>query len=69
MQVANSIADIRATPFFSKFTEDQIKAQIKVNAEGLRKMENRAKLTGKKVGGFTSEELHTMASRYENMLK
>jgi hypothetical protein len=68
MKVAQSISDIKAVPFFSQFTEEQIKKQVKANAEGLRKMEARAIEKGKKVGGFTADQLAEMASRYEKML-
>lgn len=69
MTTATSIQDIRKVPFFSQFTEEQIRKQVKANAEGLRKMEAKAVKTGKKVGGYTADQLNQMASRYENMLK
>lgn len=68
MNACTTIAEIKAIPFWSKFTEEQIRKSVKSSAEGLRKMEAIAIKKGKKVGGFTAEELNTMATRYENML-
>lgn len=61
--------EIRQVPFYSQFSDEQIKRQVKANAEGLRKMEARALQTGKKVGGFTADQLSEMAVHYEKLAK
>jgi hypothetical protein len=69
MNQCKSIADIKAIPFWSQFSEEQIKASVKRSAEGIRTMQAKALSTGKKVGGFTSDQLEEIAFNYENMLK
>jgi hypothetical protein len=57
MQPSNSISEIKAVPFFSQFTDAQIRAQVKKSLEGIQIMEGKAIATGKKVGGFTVSQL------------
>jgi hypothetical protein len=46
--------------FFAQFTDEQIKAQYKKNAEGIRQMLNKAISTGKKVNGYYAYQLEEM---------
>lgn len=68
MTPAKTIAEIRAVRFFSNFTDEQIRNHVRDNAVALRGMEQRAKKTGKKVGGYTAATLNEYATNYENML-
>lgn len=43
---------------------ERIKEQYKANAEGLKKMYEKAVYTGKKVNGYTSKELQEMYYKY-----
>jgi DNA uptake protein ComE-like DNA-binding protein len=65
---AKSIADIKAVPFFSQFTDEQIIVQLKKNIETLEVMKAKADKTGKKVGGNTSEQLAELIQNYKNII-
>lgn len=54
--------------FFSNFTTEQIRAQYARNAEGLRFMLNKARIskTGK-CNGYTVAELEEKVQRYEHL--
>lgn len=43
---------------------ERIKEQYLANAQGLEKMYNKAIATGKKVNGYTTEQLEAMAAEY-----
>lgn len=45
-------------------TLEQVDAQYAANAEGFREMYNKAKQTGKKVGGYTANQLHKQWKYY-----
>lgn len=68
MKTATSIADIKALPFFAQFTDEQVKRVLANNAKQIRGMHAKAVATGKKVSGYTAEELDADATRYEKML-
>lgn len=57
------------TTFFSQFTEFQIKNQYKQNLIGLQKMLDKAKLTGKKVNGYTQSQLEEYVLKYTELAK
>lgn len=65
---AKSIQDIKNVPFFSQFTDEQIRAQVQKSLEGIEGMKARAIKTGKKVGGFTVAELDEMITNYKTIL-
>jgi ABC-type enterochelin transport system substrate-binding protein len=50
-------------------TVEQAKAQYKANGEQLRKMESKAKATGKKVNGYAQERLAAYAKQMEECSK
>ena len=60
---------MKTTTFFSQFTDEQIKRQYKSNLEGLTKMLNKAILTGKKVNGYTTDQLSAMVEQYTELAK
>ena len=64
---AKSIADIRAVPFFSQFTEEQIRAQVRRSLEGVEVMRARAIKTGK-YAGFTLAQILEMIENYKKIL-
>lgn len=43
---------------------ERIKEQYLANAQGLEKMYNKAITTGKKVNGYTAEQLKSMTAQY-----
>ncbi len=47
----------------------QIKKQYAVNLAGLKRMLDKAKLTGKKVNGYTEEQLVKMVEKYSKLAK
>lgn len=53
--------------FFSQFTTEQLKAQYRKNLEGLKKMLEKAKATGKKVNGYTEQQLSEIVSQFESL--
>lgn len=48
-------------------TIERLKEQYKANAEGMERMYNRAIQTGKKVGGFTSDQLKAKVEEFKNL--
>jgi hypothetical protein len=68
MNVAKSISEIRTIPFFAQFSEDQIRKQIEGNLKGVESMLEKAKRTGKKVNGFTAEQIEVMVNNYKTIL-
>lgn len=56
-------------PFFNQFSREQIKKQYAKNAEGLKQMEEKALRTGKKVNGFTFEQLYESRIRFQELAK
>lgn len=48
---------------------EKLKAHLAENAKGLREMYNKSIATGKKVNGYTSDQLLVMAERYEKNAK
>jgi hypothetical protein len=46
-------------------TVEQARAQLRANAEGLRRMEAKARASGKKQGGYTAAELKDLADACE----
>jgi hypothetical protein len=69
MKVSESIADIKSMPFFSQFTDEQLRTQISRNISGVEEMRNRAIKTGKNVGGFSVSHLTEMVNSYKTILK
>lgn len=55
--------------FWDQFTQEQLKAQYKANADGLKKMLDKAKLTGKKVNGYTQDQLQEHYEKYLELSK
>lgn len=69
MEVAKSIADIKAVPFFSQFTEAQIRKQVERSKEGIEFLLAKAISTGKKANGYTVEQLKESIANYDRILK
>ena len=65
----NSLAELRQQwPMLSQFSDDQLRAQYKANAEVFAKMATKGRATGrKKVGGFTLAELDELQEFYNKM--
>lgn len=55
--------------FFNQFTPQQIKNQYRSNYSGLVKMRDKALLTGKKVNGYTLDQLNNMVAKYKELSK
>ena len=55
--------------FYDQFTVESMRETYRINAEGLRRMEAKAKITGKKVSGYTLAQLTESAERYEFLSK
>lgn len=53
--------------YFTQFTPEQIQAGYARNAAGLRRMLARAEATGRKVGGYTADELRASVADYERL--
>ena len=53
--------------FFSQFTADQLRAGYARNAQSLRGMADKAQRTGRKVNGFTFDDLNEKATTYERL--
>lgn len=48
---------------------DQLKKQYAANAEGLNRMYEKAKATGKKVNGYTESQLLELVNKYRELAK
>jgi len=46
---------------------DQLNAQYKENAAGLKRMRDKAVMTGKKVNGYTEVQLNELVNKYEKL--
>jgi len=53
--------------FFDQFTPEQIKNQYRKNYNGLVQMQTKARETGKKINGFTLEQLNTFVEKYKKL--
>lgn len=68
MDSINSLSDLKAIPFYSQFTTEQLTAQLKANALQLRQTSAKAKRTGKKIGGYTWEQWLERAEHFEKII-
>lgn len=64
MRKPQTIEELKSIPFYSQFTEQQLKAQCLRCAEGMEVLERQARRTGKKAGGFTLAEILEMKEHY-----
>ena len=53
--------------FFAQFTPDQLRAGFTRNAAGLAKMLAKAETTGRKVGGYTAEQLRERVAEFARL--
>lgn len=58
---------IEETADFYGVTVEAIKAQYLANAQGLERMYNKAVSTGKKVGGYTAEQLKEKVDQFKKL--
>jgi hypothetical protein len=56
-------------PFFSQFSEEQMKNQYRANLVGLKKMLAKAEQTDKKVNGYTIDQLRVIVIKYTELAK
>lgn len=68
MEKIKSIQDLKKIPMFSQFTDEQILAQYKKNLQGLEQMKEKADKTGKKVNGYTADQLGELIQDYKNII-
>ena len=54
-----------SAPFFDQFTPDQMRAAYRRNAKQLREMHAKALKAGKRVNGYTAEELDRFSKQAE----
>lgn len=57
------------TTFFSQFSTETLKKQYLENAKGLEQMYLKAKKSGKKVNGYTADQLEKMYKAYYEKAK
>lgn len=55
--------------FFSQFSPEVIKMQYLANAKGLEQMYKKAVETGKKVNGYTADQLEKLYKQYYDKAK
>jgi hypothetical protein len=53
--------------FFDQFTPEQMRAQYAKNANGLRFLLAKAERTGKKVNGYTADQLRAHIEKFERL--
>lgn len=56
-----------STNFFSQFSKDAIKHQYRENLKGLQQMLDKAIRTGKRVNGYTKEQLQQMVDKFKTL--
>lgn len=61
------IFTIEQTAAFYGITVERLKEQYKANAEGMQRMYNKAVSTGKKVGGFTADQLKAKVEEFKKL--
>ena len=55
--------------FFSQFSKEQLKNQYRENLKGLIRMQEKSKVTGKKVNGYSLIQLNELVRKYTNLCK
>lgn len=64
-----TLAELKAVPFFSQFTEDQLLRQVRKSLEGIESMKARLLASGKnKINGFTQSDLDGFIQNYKSIL-
>ncbi len=53
--------------FFDQFTPEQLRAQYARNLIGLRRLLAKAEATGRKVNGYTVDQLRDLVARFERL--
>ena len=65
--MAKQIFTIEQTAKMYGVPVEAIKAQYLANAQGMERMYNKANATGKKVGGFTAEQLKSKIEEFKTL--
>ena len=65
--MSTQIFTIEQTAAMHGVTVEAIKAQYAANAQGMERMYNKAVSTGKKVGGFTADQLKVKIDQFKKL--